>query len=239
VLTYPAQFVRGKRYPLVLLIHGGPQSASVEGWSNRRQLFASHDYFVFEPNYRGSTNLGDAYQSAIAFDAGDGPGKDVMSCVAAVQGLGIIDNSKIGVTGWSYGGYMTSWLIGHYHPWKVAMSGAALNDWLDDYNVAFYVDTDVPYFGGKPWNPKYTKMWIEQSPITYAQQIKTPTLIMGDIGDNNVTITNSFKMYHALKDNGIPVEFVAYPVHGHFPGDPVRSEDVARRWLTWLDKYLK
>lgn len=239
VLTYPARYVRGKKYPLVLMVHGGPQSASIESWSNRRQMFAAHGYLVFEPNYRGSNNLGDAYQHAIAFDAGDGPGKDVMSGVAAVERLGIVDTSRIAVTGWSYGGYMTSWLIGHYHLWKTAMSGAAVNDYLDDYNVAFYVNTDVPYFGGPPSNPKYAKMWVEQSPLTYAAQVTTPTLILGDIGDNNVPITNSFKMYHALKDNHVPVEFVAYPVAGHFPGDPVRSEDVNRRWLAWLDRYLK
>ncbi|MDQ2872321.1 MAG: S9 family peptidase [Candidatus Eremiobacteraeota bacterium] len=239
VLTYPPAYVRGKKYPLVLYIHGGPQSASLEGWSERRELFAAHGYLVFEPNYRGSTNLGDRYQHAISRDAGDGPGRDAMAGIAAVETLGIVDTSRIGVSGWSYGGYMTSWLIGHHHIWKAAVSGAALNDWFDDYDVAFYVNLDVPFFGGSPWNPRYTAMWRAQSPITYAPQITTPTLIMGDIGDNNVTITNSFKMYHALKDNNVPVSFIAYPVHGHFPSDPVRSEDVMRHWIGWLDRYLK
>ncbi|MGZ3518235.1 MAG: S9 family peptidase [Vulcanimicrobiaceae bacterium] len=239
VLTYPAQYVAGKRYPLVLFIHGGPQGASIEGWSAQRQLFAAHGYLVFEPNYRGSTNLGDRYEHAIQRDAGDGPGRDAMAGVAAVERLGIVDTSRIAVSGWSYGGYMTSWLIGHYHVWKAAVSGAALNDWFDDYNVAFYVHTDVPFFGGSPWDPKFTAMWRAQSPIAYVRQIQTPTLIMGDIGDNNVTITNSFKMYHALKDNNVPVQFAAYPVHGHFPSDPVRSEDVVRHWVGWLDRYLK
>ena len=239
ILTYPPGFVRNKRYPLVLLVHGGPQSASTEGWSPQRQLFAAHGYLVFEPNYRGSTNLGDRYERAITRDAGTGPGRDVMAGVAAVRKLGVVDPARIAVSGWSYGGYMTSWLIGHYHIWKAAVSGAALNDWIDDYNVAFYVHTDVPFFGGTPWNPKYTAMWRAQSPIAYATQITTPTLIMGDIGDNNVTITNSFKMYHALKDNGVTTAFFAYPVHGNFPSDPVRSEDVTRHWLAWLDTYLR
>lgn len=239
VLTTPPGFRKTHRYPLVLLIHGGPQAASMQGWSSQRQLFAAHGYLVFEPNYRGSTNLGDRYQHAIKFDAGDGPGRDVMAGIRLVERRYPVDRSRIGVSGWSYGGYMTSWMTGHYSIWKTAVAGAALNDWFDDYNVAFYVHTDEPYFGGSPWDPKYTPMWREQSPITYEQHIKTPTLIMGDIGDNNVTITNSFKMYHALKDNGVPVEFVAYPVHGHFPSDPVRSEDVVRRWLGWLDRYLR
>lgn len=238
ILTYPLHY-RGGKAPLIVMIHGGPQSASTLAWQNRRQIFAAHGFFVFEPNYRGSTNLGDAYQHAITNDAGDGPGKDVMAGLARVEHMGIIDTSRIAVSGWSYGGYMTSWLIGHEHVWKAAVSGASLDDWIDDYNVSFYYDTDVPFFRGKPWNPKYTAEWREQSPLTYIPQATTPTLILGDIGDNNVTITNSFKLYHALKDNGTPVEFVAYPVGGHFPSDPVRSEDVQKRWLAWLERYLK
>ena len=239
VLTLPPGYNPQKTYPLVLVIHGGPQSASTLAWNSQNQLFAAHGYLVFNPNYRGSTNLGDRYEHAISRDAGAGPGRDVIAGIAAVEKAYKVDKSRIAVTGWSYGGYMTSWMTGHYNIWKAAVAGAALNDWFDDYNVAFYVYTDVPWFGGSPWNPKYTAMWRDQSPITYAQAIKTPTLILGDIGDNNVTITNSFKMYHALKDNGVPVQFVAYPVHGHFPSDPVRSEDVTRRWLAWVDRYLR
>ncbi|HEV2261572.1 MAG TPA: S9 family peptidase, partial [Candidatus Rubrimentiphilum sp.] len=239
VLTLPPGYDPRKPYPLVLVVHGGPQAASTQAWNNQNQLFAAHGYLVFNPNYRGSTNLGNAYEHAISRDAGAGPGRDVMAGIAALERSYKVDTSRIAVSGWSYGGYMTSWMTGHYHIWKTAVAGAALNDWFDDYNVAFYVHTDVPWFGGPPENPKYSAMWRDQSPITYAQSIRTPTLIMGDIGDNNVTITNSFKMYHALKDNGVPVQFVAYPVHGHFPSDPIRSEDVYRRWLAWIDKYLK
>jgi len=239
VLTMPPDYNPQKAYPLVLVIHGGPQSASTQAWNSQNQLFAAHGYLVFNPNYRGSTNLGDRYQHAISRDAGAGPGRDVMAGIAKVERSYKVDKSRIAVSGWSYGGYMTSWMTGHYNIWKAAVAGAALNDWFDDYNVAFYVYTDVPWFGGSPWNPKYSAMWRAQSPITYAQAIRAPTLIMGDIGDNNVTITNSFKMYHALKDNGVPVQFVAYPVHGHFPSDPVRSEDVTRRWLAWIDRYLR
>jgi dipeptidyl aminopeptidase/acylaminoacyl peptidase len=243
VMTYPdgydARTAGSAKVPLVLLVHGGPQGASTVEWSTNRQLFASHGYLVFEPNYRGSTNLGDHYQSAIANDNGDGPGKDVMAGVAAVERMGIADQSRIAVSGWSYGGFMTSWLIGHYHIWKAAVSGASLDDWLDDFDVAFYTYTDVPFFRGVPWNPSDTAEWRAQSPITYASSVTTPTLIMGDIGDPNVTITNSFKLYHALKDNGATVQFVAYPVAGHFPSDPVRRQDVMQRWLAWLDHYLR
>ncbi len=238
ILTLPPHYDPNRSYPLVLIVHGGPQGANTIAYSAQNQITASHGYLVFNPNYRGSTNLGDAYEHAISRDAGDGPGRDVMAGIAAVERFYKVDRSRMAVTGWSYGGYMTSWMESHYNIWKAAVAGAALNDWLDDFNVSFYVYTDVPWFPGPPGNPKYRPMWIAQSPITYAQRIKAPTLIMGDIGDNNVTITNSFKMYHALKDNGVTAQFVAYPVHGHFPSDPAQAEDVNKRWLAWIDKYL-
>ncbi len=239
VLTYPPHYVKGKKYPLVLLIHGGPQQATTISWNSRRELFASRGYLVLEPNYRGSSDMGDRYQAAIARDAGAGPGRDVMAGVRAAQRLGIVDNARIAVSGWSYGGYMTSWLEGHYHIWACAMEGAAVDDDVYDYDISFYVHDDEPYFGGSPWDPKYAAIWRSgSSPIAFAQQIKTPTLILGDIGDANVPIANSFEMYRALKDNGVTVEFYAYPVGGHFPGGPARSEDVNRRWMAWLGKYL-
>ncbi|MBV9403594.1 MAG: S9 family peptidase [Candidatus Eremiobacteraeota bacterium] len=239
ILTTPPGFTRGRRYPLVLNIHGGPQLASTKNWNTRRLLIASRGYVVFEPNYRGSNNLGDRYERAISRDAGDGPGADAMAGVRSVLRMGFIDSNRIAVSGWSYGGYMTSWLEGHYHIWKAAVAVAALNDYFDDYNVSFYVNTDVPWFPGPPTNPKFAPMWWEQSPLAYAFRINTPTLIMHDTGDNNVTITNSYKMYHALKDRNVPVEFIAIPTEGHVPGDPVRLEDVLRHWIGWLDKYLK
>ena len=121
VLTYPPGYKSGKKYPLVLYIHEGPQEASTRSWDGQRQLFASHGYLVFQPNYRGSTNLGDRYQHAIFRDTGAGPGRDVMAGIEAVKHLGVVDSTRIAVSGWSYGGFMTSWLIGHYHVWKAAV----------------------------------------------------------------------------------------------------------------------
>src|SRR5205807_10492756 len=124
VLVYPPDFQKEKKYPLVLIIHGGPTASSTTSFAFLSQLMASHGYLVFSPNYRGSDNLGNAYQRAIWNDAGDGPGRDVIAGMDAVKKMGFVDPSKIGVTGWSYGGYMTSWLIGHYQIWKAAMAGA-------------------------------------------------------------------------------------------------------------------
>lgn len=238
-LTYPVGYQRGQSYPLVLVIHGGPEAASTVKFSPLPQLLAAQGFVVFQPNYRGSTNLGDAYQHAIFRDTGAGPGKDVMAGVAAVQKLGIVDAQRIGVSGWSYGGYMTTWLSGHYPVWKAAVSGAALTDWVMDYTVSYYQTGDTYFFGGSPWMAKYKDIWREQSPIAYAHDVTAPTLIMGDVGDPNVPLLNSYEWYHALRDNGVQVEFYAYPVDTHFPKDIVRTTDVYRRWVGWMTQHLK
>ncbi len=239
VLTRPVGYRAGRKYPLVLAIHGGPEGASTVRFSPLPQLLAAAGFLVFQPNYRGSTNLGDAYQHAIFRDTGEGPGEDVMAGLAAVEKRGIVAADRIGVSGWSYGGYMTTWLSGHYDVWKAAVSGAALTDWVMDYTIAYYQMGDLYFFGGSPWSAKYRDIWRSQSPITYAHQVKAPTLIMGDVGDPNVPLVNSYEWYHALRDNGVTVEFWAYPADTHFPGDIVQQTDVYRRWVGWMKKYLQ
>ncbi len=239
IMDYPPGFLKDSKYPLVLLIHGGPQASSTTGFDVFGQLIAAQGYLVFQPNYRGSDNLGNAYQRAIYRDAGDGPGRDVMAGLAAVEKMGNVDTDKIGVSGWSYGGYMTSWMIGHYHIWKAAVSGAAVNDLVQEATIADSNRSDYASMGGSPWVGDNWKIYRDESPITYASQIKTPTLILCDVGDFRVPIPQSFEMYHALKDNGVTTEFYAYPVSGHFPGDPVHREDVMTRWIGWLNRYLK
>jgi len=239
VLIYPPSYTPGKRYPLVLNVHGGPQAASVTNFDLWGQSLAAHGWLVFEPNYRGSDNAGNAYERAIYMDAGAGPGRDVMAGIAAVEKTGIVDPSRIAVGGWSYGGYMTSWLMTHYHLWRTAISGAAVNDWVDMYNLG-----DGNYqigfsFKGSPYVGNNMADYRAQSPITFAKNTRCPVLVISDIGDVRVPISQSFAMYHALKDNNVPVRFVGIPVDGHFPSDPVRYHDVLALWGTWFGDHLK
>jgi dipeptidyl aminopeptidase/acylaminoacyl peptidase len=238
VLTYPVGYRKGQAYPLVLVIHGGPESASTVRFAALPQLLAAAGFVVFQPNYRGSINLGDAFQHAIYRDTGEGPGKDVMAGLAAVEKLGLVDGKRVAVSGWSYGGYMTAWLTGHYDVWKAAVAGAALTDWVMDYTVAYYQMGDTYFFGSTPWTDAGWDIWRQQSPITYARNVKAPTLIMGDVGDPNVPLLNSYEWYHALRDNGVQVEFWAYPADTHFPGDIVQQTDVYRRWVDWMKQHL-
>lgn len=239
VLTYPPRYVAGKRYPLVLYVHGGPQAASTTAFGFFAQALAAHGWLVFEPNYRGSDNSGNTFERAIYMDAGAGPGRDVMAGVAAVEKLGIVDPSRVAVSGWSYGGYMTSWLMTHYHLWRTAISGAAVNDFVAMYDLG-----DANYqigfsFKGSPYVGNNMRDYIAQSPLTYAAQTTCPVLVISDVGDVRVPIAQSFSMYHALADNRIPVRFVGIPVDGHYPGDPVRQRDLLALWSSWLSDHLK
>ena len=240
VVTYPPNFDKAKKWPLVLYIHGGPRSASKVSFSTRAQLLASQGWVVFEPNYRGSDNLGNAFQAAIWGDAGAGPGRDVMAGVAKLEKRGFVDASHMAVSGWSYGGYMTTWLLGNYpDKWKAAVAGAAVTAWMDQYNLG---DANVRRglaMGGSPWtDSKRMQSYLEQSPMAYAGRIKAPTLILSNTGDYRVPITQSYQLYHALRDNNVPTQFIGYPLSGHSPTDPVHVRDVDRRWVEWLSKYL-
>jgi dipeptidyl aminopeptidase/acylaminoacyl peptidase len=239
VLVYPVGYEAGRKYPLVLLIHGGPTLSSNAGFQRLAQLLAGAGFVVFQPNYRGSPNLGDAYQHAIYRNMGDGPGKDVMAGLAAVEKLGIVDEGRIGVTGWSYGGYLTAWLTSHYDVWKAAVAGAPVTDWLMDYSISYYQEGDAYLFGSSPWTNAGWDIWRAQSPITYVRKVKAPTLILADVMDSNVPMVNAEEWYHGLRDNGVPVEFYAYPETSHLPHDIVQVSDVYRRWIGWMKKYLQ
>lgn len=237
-LNYPPKFESGKKYPLVLLIHGGPMSASTVALGDfegvQAQLLAAQGWLVFRPNYRGSASNGAVFQSAIINDLGDGPGRDVMAGVAMLQSRGIVDTERMAVSGWSYGGYMTAWLTAHYPVWRAAVAGAAVIDLVDQYNLS---DENV-WFGfgakGSPWlNDNAANYW-RQSPIAYAHRIRAPTLILAISGDPRVTISQSYKLYHALKDNGVKTQFIVYPGAGHWPEDPVHERDIYRRWSQWI-----
>lgn len=239
VLTYPAGYVHSKRYPLVLLIHGGPTEASTTNFDELAQIMAAHGWFVLRPNYRGSDNMGNAYQHAIYIDATHGPGLDILAGVAAAEHTAPIDSRRICVSGWSYGGMLTSWLITQDHRWACAVSGAAVDDLVYDYSLADDIGADRLSMPGSPFVGNNMRLYQAVSPLTYYRNVKTPTLILSDMYDVRVPAAQSYAFYHALHDNGVPVKFYEWPVHGHFPGDPVRTVDVYRYWIDWIARYVK
>jgi len=239
VLVLPPGYSKSKQYPLVLLVHGGPQSASKLQFSALAQLMATQGWVVFQPNYRGSDNLGNEYMAAIVGDAGAGPGRDVMTGVAMLRKRSYVDPKRTAVTGWSYGGYMTSWLISNYpEEWQAAMAGAPVTSWEDQYNYGDGSITVRYLFGGSPWTDGRIQAYRDQSPITYATKIKTPTLVMSNMEDFRVPPTQAFMLYRAMKDNGVETEFIGFRGRTHASADPVNSRERARLWVDWVKRHL-
>ena len=239
VLVTPPGFDPSHTYPLVLNIHGGPTSASKTGFNPLAQLMASEGWCVFMPNYRGSDNLGNAYQSAIHADWGPGPGRDVMAGIAELRKRPYVDRTRTAVTGWSYGGYMTSWLIGNFpNEWQAAVAGAPVTSWEDQYN---YSDGNISLrndLGGSPWVGDREAFYKEQSPITFATHIRTPTRVMANIEDFRVPPTQAMSLYRALRDNGVETDFIAFQGRAHASSDPVNARERARLWLEWVRNHL-
>jgi dipeptidyl aminopeptidase/acylaminoacyl peptidase len=239
VLVRPADFSTSRTYPLVLVIHGGPNSASKQSFSTLAQLMAAEGWLVFMPNYRGSDNLGNAYYSAIVGDWGEGPGRDVMAGIAELRKQPWVDRSRTAVSGWSYGGYMTTWLLGKYpDEWRAGMAGAPVTSLQDEYNFS---DGNVGWrylFNGSPWREEYARKYAEQSPITYATRIKAPTLVMTNLEDFRVPPTQAFALHRALKDNQVETGLVVFAGRTHYPVAPVDGEEVLRRWLGWIKQHI-
>ncbi len=237
VLTKPPGFTAGRRYPLVLVIHGGPTSASDLEFDELGQLLAARGWLVLQPNYRGSDNLGLAYQRAVLYDPDAGPGRDVMAALDAVRAKGIVDDHRLAVSGWSYGGIMTAWMISKYHIWRAAVSGASVNDWATDYGVADDSDADAALFHGSPFTGDAAE-WRRVSAISYARDVTTPVLILSDVGDNRDPFATSSMYYRALRDNHKDATLRVWPVDGHFPHDPVRSADVEAHWIDYIAQHF-
>ena len=245
ILTYPNGYRAGRRYPLVVFSHGGPQAASSGDFDMGeigplRDLFAARGLLVFEPNYRGSDNLGNAHEHAIYRDPGAGPDSDVISGIKMLEGKGMVDAARIAAVGHSYGGYMTAWLITHQHFWRCAVVADGALDWTEEYelsgagNMAWTRDS----LGGSPWDKQSAELYRSGSPITYAGDISTPTLILSGTDDFTVPITESFALYHALSSRHVQVKFIGIPGAHHSPQDPVHRELYYRAIDEWVAAQL-
>ncbi len=243
VLTDPPNVQTGRRYPIVLLIHGGPGLSSIDSFMPGSwplaQLIASHGYVVFQPNYRGSDDHGNAFMLGIAGDTVTGPASDIMSGLEAVKRLPEADGSRVAVSGWSYGGLLTSWLVTQSHGWRAAVSGAAVNDEIEEYNLSVSNVQNRYYLEASPYVGSGMDRYLAQSPISFAQKVTTPMLIWSTTGDPVVPTTMSYSMYHALRDNNVPVKFVQFVAPTHGPSNPRNTEELTAIWLEWLDRYLK
>jgi dipeptidyl aminopeptidase/acylaminoacyl peptidase len=239
VLVTPPGFTPARKYPLVVYIHGGPTSSSMRAFDFYAQVMAARGWLVLRPNYRGSDNLGLAYQRAVLYDPEEGPGKDIMAALDAVRSRGIVDDRHIAVSGWSYGGIMTAWMISRYHIWSAAVSGASVDDWATDYGVADDSLSDMDLFHGSPYVAGNAEEWRRASAITYASDVTTSVLILSDVGDNRDPFATSSMYWRALRDNHKDATLRVWPVDGHFPDDPVRTADVYHYWIDFIAQHFQ
>lgn len=237
-LTIPSTATAAKKVPLILNIHGGPHGMHNNGFSPTLQLMAAHGYAVLSPNPRGSTGYGQAFSDGTLNDWGGGDYKDLIAILeCAVAKHPELDGQRLGVTGGSYGGYMTNWVITQDNRFKAAVSYAGLSNLISFYATSLYQDLVHVEFGGMPWD-RYDILW-DRSPLKHIKRAKTPTLILHGEADFDVHISQSEELYTALKWLGVDSVFVRYPRQGHGASEPRQQLDMLERTLAWFDRYLK
>ena len=239
LLTYPVGYVKGTRVPLLLRIHGGPNSQDQHSFSLERQMFAAHGYAVLAVNYRGSAGRGQKFSRSIFADWGNYEVQDLLAGVDHVVKMGVADPDRLGVGGWSYGGILTDYLIATDNRFKAATSGAGTAFTVSFYGTDQYIiqyDHEI----GPPWNPKAWETYIKVSyPFLHADRIQTPTLFLGGEKDFNVPIEGSQQMYQALRSLGIDTQLIIYPNENHGIQRPSYQRDRMERYLGWYEKYIK
>jgi dipeptidyl aminopeptidase/acylaminoacyl peptidase len=236
VLVKPLDYQAGRKYPLILQIHGGPYGRFSDGFNARAQIWASLGYAVLMPNPRGSTGYGHQFTVANVGDWGGRDFKDIMAGVDAVIAKGIADADKCVVMGGSYGGFMTFWTITQTDRFKAAIGHAAISDWY-----SFHGQSDIPGlmeygFLGMPWIS--TEVYRKWSPMTYVDRVKTPILITHGERDMRVNIQQGEQYYRSLRKRGVETVFLRYPREGHGIQEPNHQIDLQARQLAWFDKHL-
>src|SRR5579885_859533 len=239
LLTKPVGYVAGTRVPLLLRIHGGPNSQEQHAFSVERQWFAAYGYAVLAVNYRGSSGRGQKFSRAIFADWGHYEVEDLLAGVDHAIEMGVADPERLGVGGWSYGGILTDYVIASDPRFKAATSGAGTAFTVSFYGTDQYI-TQYDYEIGPPWNPKAWETYVKISyPFLHADRIKTPNLFLGGERDFNVPVQGSQQMYQALRSLGIDTQLVIYPNEFHGIQRPSYIRDRYERYVAWYDKYLK
>jgi dipeptidyl aminopeptidase/acylaminoacyl peptidase len=241
LLIEPLGYHKGTSTPLVTLVHGGPSYAWSPMFPAGLEAFggvlAARGYAVFEPNPRGSYGGGEAFTRANVKDFGGGDLRDILAGLDAANAVIPTNPKRVGIAGWSYGGYMTMWAITQTNRFKAAVAGAGLSDWLSYYGTNGIDTWMLPFFGATVYDDP--AVYAKSSPITYIKNVHTPTLMVGGTLDDEVPITQSYEYWHALRALHVPAQLVVYPGEGHLFNKPADQLDVFRRLAGWFDRWLK
>jgi dipeptidyl aminopeptidase/acylaminoacyl peptidase len=240
ILIKPANYDPTKKYPLLVVIHGGPTGIDLPSIAADRyypiELFASKGALILRPNYRGSAGYGKAFRALNVRNLGVGDYDDVISGVDFLIGKGMADKDKVGAMGWSQGGYISAFITTFSDRFKATSVGAGISNW-----ATYYQNTDITpftrqYLKGTPWNDP--EIYKKTSPISYIKTAKTPTLIQHGELDKRVPIANAYELRLALEDNNVPVKMVVYKGFGHGITKPKQMRQVMEENLQWFGKWV-
>ena len=235
-LLYPTNYDPHKTYPMIVSVHGGPSWGVLSAWPGMGALYAASGYFQFMPNPRGSFGQGEAFVKANRKDFGYGDLRDILAGIDTVEKQVSVDDRRLGITGSSYGGFMSMFAPTQTQRFRAAVAGAGLSDWQSYYGENRIDQWMVPYFGASLYDDPAA--YAKSSAINFVKQVKTPTLIVVGDRDEECPAPQSFEYWHALKTLGVPTQLVVYPNEGHQFVDSKHVHDMLQRSLDWFAKYL-
>jgi len=243
LLTYPVGFQQGDRVPLILMVHGGPAGIYAQTWTGGGgiyaiQFFAEQGYALLRPNPRGSAGYGKEFRYANVVDWGYGDYEDLMSGVDHVIDMGVADPDQLVEMGWSYGGYMTSWIVTQTDRFKAVSMGAGLSNLVSMVGTTDIPDYLLAHMGGPYWDGNM-EAYERHSAVYHMENAVTPTQIIHGANDLRVPLGQGQEFYWALQEKGVDTEMILYPRTGHGPTEPKFIADVSNQILRWFDKYLE
>ena len=240
----PAKVESGKKYPMIVLIHGGPSSATTSDWpagfGMSRAIIAAlsvRGYYVLLPNPRGSYGQGEEFTRANVKDFGHGDLRDNLAGIDAAIKKYPVDPDRLGVTGWSYGGFMTMWTVTQTNRFRGAVAGAGIANWQSYYGQNLIDQWMIPFFGASVYDDPV--VYEKSSPIHFIKNVKTPTLVIVGEHDAECPSSQSYEFWHALKTLAVPTKLIVYPSEGHMFIEPKHQVDRLEQTVAWFDKYLK
>ena len=239
-LIYPRNFDAGKRYPMITYVHGGPAAANASTFmaaTSEQAALSRAGYFVFMPNPRGSYGQGEAFTRANVKDFGYGDLRDILAGIDTIIRSYPVDGNRLGITGWSYGGFMTMWAVTQTRRFRAAVAGAGLSNWLSYTGENGISEWMVPFFGATVYEDP--AVYARSSPMNYISHARTPTLIVVGERDAECPSPQSFEYWRGLQHEGVQTQLVVYPDEGHHFSNPEHQRDVLNRSVAWFDKYLR
>ena len=232
-LTYPKNYDPAKKYPLIVDVHGGPSASAGPRPST---MWSEQGYFVLAPNPRGSFGQGEKFVQANRKDFGYGDLRDILKGMDTIEAKVSIDKTREGLTGWSYGGFMTMFAVTQTHRFRAAVAGAGLSDWLSYYGENSIDQWMIPFFGASVYDDP--AVYAKSSAITYIKNVTTPTLVIVGDRDGECPAPQSFEFWHALRDLGVKTQLVVYPNEGHGFRNPEHLRDRTEREIRWFSENM-